>query len=137
MVSDFSALNNLELEFLQDASFSQQTSPSWVAMNLPASVSMSWINDSDGAKDGGSFLRVHVSQPGGSVAQDVSRASPLFQGSYSLGLWLRAPLGSVPVSVSLALWALGGNEQVASTQAWVGTDWTFVTVGLDTTGGHG
>lgn len=134
MTLDFSIFNRMELEFLRNASFSEEGA-AWVPTNLAESVTMSWVRDlNKDPKDGSSFLRVSVTAAGGSVSQDVE--APLQQ-SYSLSLWLRAPGSPGNVPVQLALWALGGNQEVAVTSVSLDAEWTFVTVGLDVVeGGH-
>jgi len=105
-------------------------------MNKPAFVQMQWIDDPTQARDGFSFLRVRVTQPGGSVAQDVPEGGRA-GASYCFGLWLRAATGSTgPVPVALTMGALGGIQEHASTPTSVGAEWTFVTVALDLTSDH-
>ena len=125
----------MQRQLLVDASFSQQ-STAWRPMNKPAFVQMQWIDDPTQARDGFSFLRVRVTQPGGSVAQDVPEGGRA-GASYCFGLWLRAATGSTgPVPVALTMGALGGIQEHASTPTSVGAEWTFVTVALDLTSDH-
>src|SRR6266581_4272734 len=125
----------MQRQLLVDASFSQQ-STAWRPMNKPAFVQMQWIDDPTQARDGFSFLRVRVTQPGGSVAQDVPEGGRA-GASYCFGLWLRAATGSTgPFPVALTIGALGGIQEHASTPTSVGAEWTFVTVDLDLTSDH-
>ena len=119
---------------LQNASF-ESSSAGWRANNLASAVNLQQYKSSHypapfSSYVGSGFLEMNTSQPGGSVAQDVTISTQPGQ-SFSFSVWLRAAPGQNPVSGSVALWGLGGTQENGSTNFTVGQAWTLVTAAVD------
>jgi hypothetical protein len=81
-----------------------------------------------GAKEGNGYGEAETDFAGRSFAQDLGVA-PAAGSTYTFSAWLRSPTGR-PFSGVLALWALGGNNEVTPTTFTVGRRWSLVSVPL-------
>ncbi|MEF2977752.1 carbohydrate binding domain-containing protein [Subtercola sp. YIM 133946] len=84
------------------------------------------------SQNGGWFGATNTQTPGSSLAQSVSRET-IVGDSYTAQVWLRSSDPSKKFSGTLAIWALGGTTEVATTAFSVGGTWTPVSVVLPLT----
>jgi hypothetical protein len=81
------------------------------------------------SQDGGWFAATNTPASGGSLSQTVQRQT-IVGDPYTGEVWLRSSDPSKTFSGTLALWALGGATEVATTAFTVGGTWTKVSVEL-------
>jgi len=103
----------------------------WRVMNNPGGVvNREVYSNPTRARTGAGFMEANTSVGGGSVGQDTG-VYPNPGKYYSLRVWVRNTTDSgSPFSVTVALWALGGSQEQATTTASIGSKWTPVDVVL-------
>jgi|GEM_PF-5126972 len=101
---------------------------SWKRINLADATNRS-VYSGNGAQLGGrAYLEANTSRSGGSIGQDMSH-DPIAGRFYKGRVWVRSST-SKQIKVTVALWALGGQQESASTTVYVDNVWTPVDVVL-------
>jgi hypothetical protein len=122
-----------ETNSLRSASF-EGSSAGWGWGGNPSRLV---INSPSEAKSGTHFLSMYAFQSGQSIMQDMP-VSPQPRDNYTASIWLKSGTHGIPFKGALAIWALGGNQELGVVPFTVGNDWTEVTVTLpiERTGHH-
>lgn len=125
----------LQRNLLRNGSLEEGSAVGWGVLG-PGTTNVAAYNDAARAKDQGWYGETNVSEPGGSIYQDIAIA-PQQGESYAFSLWVRSKT-TAPVQLNIVLWAAGGNQQSGGRRIAVGRTWRFVSVPLDVReGGHG
>lgn len=82
------------------------------------------------AREGDRFLASNTKVRGRSVGVDLRSVVPVAGETYTAVFWMRSGSASRPFDAKVAIWALGGSNEVATTRVQVGGEWTQVQVTL-------
>ncbi|WP_183093104.1 carbohydrate binding domain-containing protein [Nocardioides stalactiti] len=119
---------------LRNGSLEEGNANGWGVLG-PGTTNIAAYQDRAQAKDHEWYGETNVSEPGGSIYQDVPLAPGAGQ-SFNYSMWVRSAT-TAPVTVELVLWAAGGNQQKGAKVVTVGHTWRLVSVPLDVReGGH-
>jgi hypothetical protein len=111
----------------------EQGISTWGRTNGPTNRSV--IDNPAVAHEGSYYLDANVAYPGPSISQDVAAAT-IAGTSYTATVWMRAAIPNSTFNGDLALWGLGGTQEIAMTPFSVGSTWTPVQVTLSTSYVH-
>jgi hypothetical protein len=111
---------NLLVNLLPNPSFEQ--GPSGWDAGLASSL-VGWRSDGAVAVDGSSFGVTSAAFTSGSIATDVRRATAVGE-TYTASIWLRTEAAGTTWTGQLALWALGGAQELALMPVSVTETWT-------------
>jgi hypothetical protein len=115
-------------ERLKSPSFENESFEGWFSSGPEINHTVYPTSPINPAHDGSYFAATNTATPGGSLQQDVTVQTTVGD-RYTARIWVRTPNGE-PFTGTLALWALGGTNEVATTTFTATNQWTPISVQL-------